>query len=60
VVAFHSLHSVVSSISSVTVHLEGYMLRNRALLKGADEKLAKLAHSPFSGRRLDDNPPKKG
>jgi hypothetical protein len=55
----HRLHSVASSIPPVSVHLEGHMLGDRALLQGADEKLAKLAHSPFSGRRLNDDFPEK-
>jgi hypothetical protein len=55
----YGLHSVVSSISSVAVHLKRNVLRDRTLLKGANEKLAKLAHSPFSRRRFDNYPPEK-
>lgn len=55
-VAFNGFHAVGASVAAVAVHLKGYMLRNRALLKGSNEQLTQLVYNPFSWRRLEDQP----
>jgi hypothetical protein len=46
--SFDSLHATTSGVTSVAVHLERNVLRDRPLLEGADEQLTKLVDSPFS------------
>lgn len=49
--SFNRLDMVVAREAPVAVHDEGDMLRDWALAKGADEKLAQLSDAPGDGRR---------
>lgn len=60
VVAFYRLHSVASGITSVAVHLERDMHRDRSLLQGAYQQLAKLLECPFAWGGLEYKPPQGG
>lgn len=51
VVSFQGLNLVVSGISPISIHDEGDMLRDWALLEGPDEKLMSLLQDPFCWRR---------
>lgn len=51
VVPFYSLNVVISRKPPVAVHHEGNMLRNRPLLKRANEQLSQLSYGPCNGRR---------
>lgn len=48
---FHGLNMVVARKPPVAVHHEGHMLRNRSLLKGADQDLSQLSYCPCDWRR---------
>lgn len=56
VMTFYRLHTVISRIPPVAIHLKGHMLRDGPLLEGADEEAAKLLDGPFSRGRLQDKP----
>ena len=60
VVAFYRLHSVVSGVTPVAVHLERDMHRDRTLLQGAYQQLAKLLECPFSRGGFEYKPPQGG